>query len=407
MYARFPLPRGSLRYALCGAILLLALPSHGAPALPDWDLSADHMIEFPTALQSIDGAYDADFAGLTGVLNVSYRDDGVIVASGGLTGDTGLNFVGFVGRASVDESGEQVIELLDRFKKPDFHFTGRLVNDDRDIVGSFEAKAGFAGAPTDTSGPMELLRRGNETGKTGFMLDLPILQAFKGKLSSPINLAGDERRAMLTLFGGQALTGGRVKGKLKTRAKDGTTKAKVKVKGKGWSIKLAGPVDEDGFHAVAQLKTPLYRLKDVPLTLDVIEGPDDPPPPPPPDPKNLLKNARARIELGQVEITHSKLSKKFFGKTARLTVRFPFAAAVAGPVTADPTTFPGPEPAQVIVALGKNVYTTQLADSEATLTAQVLNTAPGRAIEILLTGELFNQKGKRKPLDILVRATLE
>ena len=121
--------------------------------------------------------------------------------------------------------------------------------------------------------------------------------------------------------------------------------------------------------------------------------------------KNLQTGADATLTNGQFTLTHDGLKKKFFGKNARITVRFPIADG-ENVVTADPTTFVGPSPRQVIVNVGNKTFSTQNAPGSIDLDIREISTINGDAIRIALTGEVRSADGKKKTADVLLEATL-
>jgi hypothetical protein len=200
---------------------------------------------------------------------------------------------------------------------------------------------------------------------------------------------------------------------VKTNATDGTTTAKVKVMGRGWRVVLDGPVDEQGFHAAADVRAVGFALDDVPVTLDVGPGPEPPPPPPPPDPPNLIAKGTARIVAGQVQISRENAPSKFFGSGADVNVDFPVSDVGQTSFAATPATSGGATPRRFYVTLGAKTYGTAGPGGSVNLSIRrdpggslIFSTTPGKTIEVVCQGQVADAAGRTKPVDVIVRATV-
>src|SRR5205085_959663 len=120
---------------------------------------------------------------------------------------------------------------------------------------------GALGIATGGSGNLTITRT-DGTAASAFDLDFRTQMDTRGRVKGFVAVDGKETKATLKVYGFRLIDnvrqprlfdGGRIRGKVVTH-RDGTTSGSLAIVGKGWSVKLAGPIDSDGFHALATVK---------------------------------------------------------------------------------------------------------------------------------------------------------
>jgi hypothetical protein len=406
-----------------GLLLALTGGTEAAKTLPAWELEGQYDNEIPAGFESLASTYAFPVEGQMLLTTFVYDGRGGIFGSSTIDGPEGFTFFSLSGSYDIAADGSQTVHIEEVVKKPRFSFEGTMDADTGDLNGTFSQQDGFLGFEGAQSGPMTFLRADMRPRDFGFDLRFEPTQDGKGSVRGvPVVLGAKvpESTASLVVYGGVSLIAGKIRGKVKTR-KDGTTTGKLRIKGryrklprpangtdrvkiKPWSVKLDGPVDEDGFHAIAQVKGLGFTLRDVAVTLPVVEGPPEPPPPPPPPPKNFQAGGTAEVEGDKVVLHHTGVSARFFGKKAEVLFRFPFEV---GTHTAVPATFPGPVQIQTIVTIGKRTYSTQHPSASVTIEVIDLNNVPGGFIRVRATGTVLTDAGKSKAVDMILEALVE
>jgi hypothetical protein len=162
-------------------------------------------------------------------------------------------------------------------------------------------------------------------------------------------------------------------------------------------------VDEDGFHAAADVVAGGFRVTGASLVLPVQDGPEPPPPPPPPPPKNLVTGAVARSVGGQVTISRRNVAEKFFGAPAEVTLVFPASLANQA-FHADPSSFQGLAPRRFSVRIGSRTYQTQTSPGDVSVTFRRYD---AQVVEATCTGTVVDDRGRTKTVDLILQATFE
>ena len=403
-----------LRFRILAAALLSAavlLPGAGAEAarkpLPEWSISGVYDEHLPTGFANLAASYKVrdPASNILGTLTLGYDPQVQVIGSGVY----GFTFYSVKGTWQVGEDGVQRIQFNDSPKTPSFTFDGAMDAQGRDVTGAAVLSNGFGGSTGVQNVQLRLERNDLGTKLDNFRLRFTSVMDKKGRVRGVRGPDRKETRATLAVYGGQLLEGGRIRGRVVTKKLDGTTSAKLKIVGKGWFVKMDGPVDESGFHALVDIKAAGFVLVDRPYDLPVEPGPAPPPPPPPPPPKNLLTGATATVVGSHVTITRSNVPKKFgFGKRSSLTVEFETSDADSGAnpdlsVDASPATSQGAAARRVIVTSGNRTYGT--ANSTVTLSGlRRYQEDSTQKFEVLCTGTVSDGNGHSKSVNVLIRA---
>ncbi len=405
--------------AALAAAVLAALPSADARIWPKYSISAAYEVLVPPGFRSVQDrfTFTGPFSG--DLLDLEYDGRGGLVAGAQLSTPAGPTVTGFVGSYAVDVDGRQHVHLAQPVGKrqtPGFTFDGVLNDDGGDIVGTYVRQDGYLGMSGSESGDLTFTRNDAAKGASDFVLDMSTVMDDHGRISglrtgSPLV----ETRATFTVYGvhflngfelpGKPLGGGKVRGRVRTD-RFGATTAKITVVARDWRMKLAGPVDDAGFHALVDAKGGGFVVKAVPVLLPVQPGPTPPPPPPPPPPKNQLTGATATIVDGQLTITHSSVPSRFFGAVAGLTITFPTSDGISI-VHADPSDASTTPPRRCIVTVGGKTYGTATAPADVALDIRKLTSTSGQTIEVLATGKVYTPGGASKTVNVLVEAALQ
>lgn len=391
-----------------------------APVLPAWDPTGVHDVRLPVGFASLDGKFEfgsvpsstTTLDGRTGSFDIRYDASARLVAAGFLDDFT---FLTLSGSWSVGTDGTQTVVLSEQAKRPRFRFEGAMQPGGREIRGTYDRSPGFLGL-TGTVTDRELvlvLEPSQPTADPTFRLRAQLTMNRSGAVQGTKGIDGKESKARIDVFGDRALEGGVVRGRVKTSRTDGTTAARVKIRGKGWKVVLDGPLDEQGFHALVDVKAGGFVVTGVPITLPVAKGPEPPPPPPPPDPPNLVSKGIARIVAGQVQITRRNMPSKYFGTGADATIEFPASAVGDASIVANPSTSAGAGPRRVTVEVGSKAYGTVFAGGDVSMSIRrdlqgnlIFSTIPGQTIEVVCAGTIADATGRTKPVDVIVRATV-
>ena len=401
--------RTLLALAVSAAVAGLPAGLDAATRLPDWAVTGPYDLQIPVGVGSVAGRYGFDLGDFTGNVSLRYEPKGRI-AGGGSGGEFGQYLFPVEGTWDMDPAtGRAAVRFANARKDPTFSFEGVLTEDRMALVGTYTRAPGFAGTDVTASGPLRVGRVPPEPASDSFRLRFQALQSLKGKVATArttvVSAKPPLAPATLLVHGGELLDGGRVAGKLRTAA-DGTTTGKLTVRGKGWRVKLKGPVDAAGFHAIADVRTRLLRASGVAVTLPVQEGPEEPPPPPPPAPRNLLDGAVARVVNDQITITREDAPRKHFRKRADLTIQFPSSVG-RGTVRATPATASGANPIRFFFAQsGGKTYGTATVPADVRLDVAQFSLAPGGTIEVHAVGDTYTPDGKRVQVDVIVLATV-
>ncbi len=392
------------------AALSLVAVEDGAARQPEWAVTGTHVVRLAPGVASLEGRYAFDLGPFTGNLTLGYDGPGR-VRGAGTTGEFGSFIYAVEGTWDVDDaSGRTHVRVQDSPRDPTFVFDGVLNAAATALVGTYRREPGFAASDDSASGDLTLTRTPPGPAPAEFVLQFDAVQAPNGKVV-PALLGGTAKAARsevtLQTFG-ESLTGGRLTGKVRT-LRDGTTRGALRVKGKGWRAKLDGPLDADGFHALVDVKTPLFRYDDVPATLAVVEGAEPPPPPPPPPARNELYGAFARIRAGQVEITHDAVPKSFFGKAGTLTIQFPSAVTQGATLHATPATSGGNAPVRFFVTLSNGTtYGTANDPADVALQLRTLTYTLGDTLVVACSADAAHgattAEGASKAVDVVVFA---
>ena len=395
----------SVVVVLLGTAVLLCSPHDvrsGTP--PQWTVAGEHVLTLPVGVRSVAATYVYDVNDVSGNIVVEYgRKQGTVVV-GGTAGDQIPFFYDGDGTWSRDEATGRTRVVVDAGG-----LTFDVVHDEqgRRLEGTYEMLAGFGGAAANASGAISLTPVPFEAASDEFSLQLILEQKRNGKVKAVrASEAGTSRRvaATLSLFDSVFLDRGKVKGKVKV-GRDGATTGKIKVKGKTdgrrWSVLLEGPVDETGFRALADVRTPLIDLDGVPVTLAVTEAPDAPPPPAPPPPPNQVDEGTADVAAGQVTITRGGVPKRFFGKKTRVVIELPTSVG-EGSATAVPATASIGTPVRFVAEVGTKVYDTANQGSSVELDVLEMTLVTGQRVTVRCTGTATTADGDSKPVDIIV-----
>jgi hypothetical protein len=388
--------------------------------LPAWDLTGAHDLELPTGFASLHGKFlfgsldvnRTTLEGRSGSFDMRYDASARLAVSGFLDDFT---FLSLEGTWAVVDGGVHTVTLLEDARRPRFRFDGTVQPGGREIRGTYDRSEGFLGL-TGTTADREFvltLDPALPTPPDRFRLRTTLTMDRRGVVKGGRGPDGKEVKVRLDGYGGRVFEGGIARGRVRTSRTDGTTTAAVKVRGRGWSVRLDGPVDESGFHALADVKAGGFVLTDVPATLAVRPGPEPPPPPPPPDPPNLIPKANARIVGGRVLLSRENAPSKFFGTGADVNLEFPTSVVGAASFVADPTTSSGVAPRRFYVTLGTRTFGTAAAPGSVTMSIPrdlqgnlVFSTIPGKTIEVVCSGSVADASGRTKSVDVIVRATV-
>ncbi len=387
------------------AAALLAPPSLAA-ILPAWLIVGTADVQGETGIHDVTGTYELTISGQTRPLSLSYSESGALVGSAFFEPPEGFTIVGFRGVQKRLADGTESIVLEESVKRPRFRFMGAMV-DGRDLVGTFTQTAGFAAFPDTASGDMTIPRDSPSVGNGRFRLFCKTTTDSKGHVKGGLSLDGvTEDLARMNLFAGRTVSGGKIRGRVRTN-RLGETTGKVTILGPKWSVRLDGPLDADGFHASADVKAAGFDVKDVPFLLPVGKGADPPPPPPPPPPANQVSGGTATVSGGQVRILRFSVPKRFFGATASLDVQFPTSSGSAGSFHADPSNASTATPHRFIVKVGRTTYGTAAAPADVAVEVQKFEAFTGGEIRLLCTGKVATASGKTKNVDVLLVALVE
>lgn len=375
----------------------LALPAPAA-VLPAWTLAGTYDLLVDVGFRSADGTFDVSLEGMDGTVTLSYAPKGGFLGGGFL----GTDFVKLRGSYSVAEDGVQHVVVEEDSRKPRFRFDAAVDEARGDFVGTYTRSAGFAGLAGDGAGNLTFARTPATAPVRTWRLRMSASMDRKGRVKGGLAQDGvSEDLARLQTFGGTEVTGGRVRGRVRTDADDGTTTAKVKVLGKDWSLRMTGPVDADGFHASADFAAAGFLVLDVPVVLGVGPGPE---PPPPPTPKIVkVTGGRAVVSGDRVTITR-RLPDKVFGQRADLTIDFPLSDANTT-VGADPSTAAPPTARVVTAKLGATTYSSANGESGVSLTIQRTSLSE---FKVICAGTIATPPGtKRKTFGVDLFATVQ
>jgi hypothetical protein len=392
-----------LAFALA-ATAVLAVPAVARTRIyPAWSLAGAHELEVPPGFTSVSGEFRFPIAGKTATFSLRYEDKLRLSGTGLVDLDVGPTLFALTGRFTVDDAGVQHVHLADVAKPPLFSFDGTVDDATGDISGTFVREDGYLEIATGESGALTLDRT-DGAPQTALTLSFRTRMDTFGKVRAALESDGSDSKASLTLYGGTVLADGKIRGRVVT-GRDARTRAVLTILGPGWRAKLAGPVDQTGFHAACNLKGGGFVVTGVPLVLAVQPGPTPPPGPPPPPPKNQLLGGTATIADGKVTITHSDVPSKFFGAPAGLRIEFPSSLGQTV-VHADPSsaTLPEPDPRRFIVTVGTTTFGTASAPADVEIDIRKITATQ---IEVLATGTVVAQNGKKKPVDVFVVATIQ
>lgn len=394
---------------LAAGVATLAAPASSAAAkrrsapLPGWSLIGTYDLPVDVGFVSLSGSYDFSFEDQTGSISLAYNPQAELAGNG----IVGVTFFGLVATSTVGEDGLQHVSIVDTPKNPTFAFDGVVQPNGRDIAGQYLRSGGFAGLEGTVQGSTTFRRTQPAIVQQNFRLRMTTTMDRKGRVRGAVGPDKKEIRSGVDVYPGRTFDGGLVRGKVTTSAADGTTTAKLKIRGKGWLVTMAGPVDVDGFHALAAIRAGGFDVADVPLVLPVTEGPQPPPPPPPPDPDKYRRatGGSASVVAGAVQITKSGLPVKFFKRKAGVTIEFP-SSGIAAPMVADPSTASTSTPIRFFVKIGSATYGTAAAGGSVTLTVKQYSPVPGGGIEILCEGTVADARGRTKKVDLLLDASV-
>jgi hypothetical protein len=408
----FP-PRLALALA-AGLAVLAPLGSRPAAAAariyPEWSLGGTYSVDVPPGFASVAGNFSFPMGADTASLTINY-DDKTKLNAGGLLS---LTLFSLKGTFTVDDEGAQHVHLIEFAKTPGFTFDGVASDTGSEIVGTYMRSDGALGIAAGDSGPLTITRT-DTTATSAFDLDFRTQMDTHGRVKGAMGTDGKELKATLKAYGFRIVDnvrkprlfdGGRVRGKVVTK-RDGTTAGTLTIAGKGWSVKLAGPIDADGFHALASVRAGGFVVNARPVLLPAAEGPPHPPNPPPPPPKNQLTGAVAVASSGRIAITHNAVPSRFFGTKAAIEIDLPANTGVAT-VHADPAswTLADPDARKVIVKIGSATYGTLTSPAGVTLEVRALSSTTGGAIEILATGTVVTSSGRKKTVNVLLKGTV-
>lgn len=384
------------------------------PVLPAWSVVGNHVLDVDVGVVDLTGQYTFTLAAEPGSASLTYEAGRI---RGG--GSVGLTFFGLKGTTSLDEADVQHAAISDDPRVPTFRFDATVAPTGIDLEGTATAAAGFAGLAEAFDGPVTFRRVARTAPARTFRLTLPLTMDRKGVVRGLRDDGGRERRATLRLFGSKVLEGGVVRGKVVTSADGLSTTANLKVRGKGWTVVLDGPVDADGFHAAADIRAAGFVFDDRGLTVPVGPGPEPPPPPPPPPPANLLAGATARIVGNQITVTRRNVTQKFWkslGRGTDLTVEFPgsILGAPGETLVADSGSAGGASPVRFAAAIGRTNWGAFGPGGSMTLKIPrgsdgnlIFSTTPGQSLRVLCQGTIADAGGRTRTVDVLLEARVE
>lgn len=421
-------PRPTFRTLACllvfGAAALAVRPGSAA-APPAWRLVGPYDFFVDAPVESLAFNYGFDFEGTRYGVRFAYDDEGGIGGTVFVDAPVGFSLLVLAGTSRLDGDGVQRVHIEDSAgKQPGFAFDGTVDPITGDLIGEYAQVDGFLGFTGARSGPFTFQRADQKARNRSFRLKFAPEQDGKGAVrGKPDATSGKvvEQSAEMTVFGGYVLTGGKVRGRVKT-SRDGTTSGKVRIKGrhpftetrKGklrtrylrWKVTLAGPIDAQGFHAVVDAGGRGLDAKGVPITLVAEIGATPEPAPGAPPPKNLAEGGTAQLVSGGWTLRHEALPKSFFGKKTQLIVRFAQSDGLSV-VHAVPASFSLGTIRHVIANVGSTTYNTQTLPADVSISIRRAETSPGGIVEVLLTGTVIGTNGKSKPVDVLLRAVVQ
>jgi hypothetical protein len=395
---------------------------------PAWSFAGPKVLQISPGFTNLAGAYSFALGDDgTAALALNYDAKARLGASGLFTSNEGdPTLFALLGSYSVDkETGVQHVRLVDALKNPRFVFEGDVAEDAMSIVGTFQRGDGFLAIAGEESGPLTLTRTSGSTA-SAFPLTIATRMDDRGRLfGAPTTVDGKtvESRASATLYGthfvvnhfeDNAVSGGRIRGWVRTRA-NGTSVGLMTITGPNWRARFTGPVDAAGFHALCDFTAGGFVIRKLPITIPVVPGPTPPPPPggvkPPP---NLLTAATATIVNGAVTINAVNVPSRFFGAPAGLRIEFPlsdWSNTINGHaiVHADPSnaSTPAPNARRCIVTVGGVTYGTATAPADVKLDIDRLEIIEGGFVQLLATGTVVSTTGRKKTVDVLVKATVQ
>lgn len=400
---RSPFPRFAARLVLAAAVLaVLPLGGLGAARRPEWTVAGEHLLDLETGVASVEGRFGYDVGEFNANITLALDGPDGLLAAGTSAGQfpTIYTATGTWGRD--EATGRTRVTIV----ASGFSFEGVMDVAGNSIVGTHSRLPGFGGGSESSSGPLVLGRTPPGGSPDTFALLALLAQNGRGKITgTKVRESGRTKRskASLRLWNDDLLENGKIKGKLKVDG-DGNTTGTLKVRGKGWSVNMAGPVDQDGFHALADIRTPLLDVEDVAITVPVTDVPDLPPPPPPKPPRNQIDLATAFFDGGQLEIFRGGVAKRFFGKKVDLTIRLPSDAGT-GFSLADPNTALLPQSTGFSVTDSKD-RTWGTATEPGSVNIEVLEwtTVRGETIKLRANGKIAGPSGSTKKVNVIVLA---
>jgi hypothetical protein len=206
--------------------------SAGEP--PAWRLNGAYDTSLNAPVESLAFNYGFDFEGVRYGVRLGYTDAGTYGGSVFVDAPVGFSILVFTGTSRLDADGVQQVHISDAAgKKPSFVFDGALEPATGDLVGEYTQVDGFLGFSGARAGPFRFQRADVKPRNRAFQLKFAPSQDGKGALrGSPdtTSVRPAEQQAELTVFGGYVLTGGKVRGRVKT-TRSGDTSAKVRIKG--------------------------------------------------------------------------------------------------------------------------------------------------------------------------------
>lgn len=392
-------------------------PRRKAPVLPDWSIVSDNDVRLSPGFASLEGSYEFTVGERSGSLQLAYGPNGDLAG----TAFIGTSFLQVSASYEVDDEGVQQVWIADFPAGPGFEIRGAVSADARRIVGTYSHAGPYLDFTEPGSGSVTVYRLTPLFIPDTFRCIFSMSMNRKGAVTGQRDDKGRERRATFELYRNVRVEGGLVRGKVKTDTVLGTTTANVTIKGKvgrrPWKVTLAGPVDEAGFHALADFDVEGWKLTGIPFELPSQPGPEPPPPPPPPPPRNQLGQATAVVVGSQVTIERANVPVKFgWGRGSDATAQFPLTILDESDdaLVADPTTSGGAAPVRFFVQIGNVVYGTASPGGSVTLTIRrdpggnrLFSTTRGQQMQILCQGTIAAVSGKRKKVDALLVATVQ
>ncbi len=407
------------------AFLALAAPVSEARRIdPMWSVDGIQSVAIPPGFANVAGSYAFQLGGGDASLSLNYDVAGRL-AGGGFAavpdpgGGVSVTNYALTGVWAFDAAaGKQTVHLADSTKSPTFVFDGEVAADGAQMVGTYQRHPGFLGIAGDESGALTM-QRTDGPARTAFTLKFTAVMDARGHVRGALD-GRKETTADITVYGTRLdatnhpvdvkLTGGKVRGTVATN-KYAVTTAKLTVTGRGWKVKLVGPVDADGFHAVCDFSGGHFKFRGAHAELAARFFA---PPPPPIPPKNLLAGATASVVDGKLKIVHAGVPSKFFGATSRLVIEVPVTdvqAIVDGHaiVHADPSsaTLPDPDARRCTATVRGRDYGTSLAPADVTLDFHQFVAQVGGAVEVLATGAVVAENGAKKAVSVTLRAVLQ